>query len=80
MSTEPTAQQQTPGATISLVANGQQHTTTARTLHEWVQSQGVLAHAVATAVNGEFVARAARAQYTLKDGDVVLTFQPIQGG
>jgi sulfur carrier protein len=36
--------------------------------------------ALATAVNGEFVAREARAQLLLRDGDAVFTFQPITGG
>jgi len=36
--------------------------------------------AVATAVNGEFVARTARARHTLQDGDAVLCFSPITGG
>jgi sulfur carrier protein len=36
--------------------------------------------ALATAVNGEFVAREARPQCVLRDGDQVTTFQPITGG
>lgn len=36
--------------------------------------------ALATAVNGDFVARDARAQCLLRDGDTVTTFQPITGG
>jgi sulfur carrier protein len=36
--------------------------------------------ALATAVNSEFVARGQRAQYALKDGDVVTTFMPVTGG
>lgn len=36
--------------------------------------------AVATAVNGEFVARDARSQHLLMDGDTVLCFAPITGG
>lgn len=36
--------------------------------------------AVATAVNGSFVARAQRAQRLLQPGDAVLLFQPIVGG
>ena len=36
--------------------------------------------ALATAVNGEFVPRDARAQVQLKPGDDVFTFQPITGG
>lgn len=35
---------------------------------------------VATAVNGEFVARSARADHALHDGDTVLCFSPITGG
>lgn len=36
--------------------------------------------ALATAVNQQFVAREARADYRLQDGDAVFTFQPITGG
>ena len=36
--------------------------------------------ALATAVNGEFVAREQRARRSLCDGDAVFTFQPITGG
>ena len=36
--------------------------------------------AVATAVNGEFVARGLRADQTLVDGDQVHCFRPIVGG
>ena len=36
--------------------------------------------ALATAVNGDFVARDARADRTLQPGDQVFTFQPITGG
>lgn len=35
---------------------------------------------LATAVNQEFVPRGARAACVLREGDVVLTFQPITGG
>lgn len=35
---------------------------------------------VATAVNGQFVARAERERYVLHDGDTVLCFSPITGG
>lgn len=40
----------------------------------------VTADTIATAVNGEFVARTARAHHTLHDGDTVLCFSPITGG
>ncbi len=36
--------------------------------------------ALATAVNQEFVARDARADRLLREGDAVFTFQPITGG
>ena len=36
--------------------------------------------AVATAVNGEFVARGLRADHALADGDQVQCFRPIVGG
>lgn len=38
------------------------------------------AESVATAVNGQFVARGARAGHVLQDGDAVLCFSPITGG
>lgn len=38
------------------------------------------AMAVATAVNGDFVARSARAQHVLRDGDALFVFQPVTGG
>ncbi len=40
----------------------------------------VQADQVATAVNGDFVARSARNAHALKDGDSVLCFSPITGG
>ena len=36
--------------------------------------------ALATGVNGDFVARNRRAECLLKDGDIVTTFMPITGG
>lgn len=65
---------------MTLMVNGQPQASTARNLQEWVDAQGVLPQALATAVNGEFVPRDLRAKHQLRDGDVVLTFQPIQGG
>jgi sulfur carrier protein len=51
-----------------------------RTLEDLVASLGQLPQAMATAVNGEFVPREARAQCVLRDRDAVFTFQPITGG
>ena len=36
--------------------------------------------ALATAVNGDFVPRDQREQRVLRDGDAVMTFEPITGG
>jgi sulfur carrier protein len=50
------------------------------TLAELVAALGQAPQALATAVNGEFVARDARGQQQLRPGDAVFTFQPITGG
>ena len=50
------------------------------TLAVLVAALGHEAQAVSTAVNGEFVARAARSAQPLREGDTVLLFQPIVGG
>jgi sulfur carrier protein len=52
----------------------------APTLADLVAALGQPPAALATAVNGEFVPRAARASVQLRDGDAVFTFQPITGG
>jgi sulfur carrier protein len=54
--------------------------TLATALAHILSQTGPDAHIVATAVNGAFVPRAARASHTLADGDVVLCFSPITGG
>jgi sulfur carrier protein len=66
--------------TITVVVNGTPQSTTARTLQAWVDAQDVLPTGLATAVNGQFVPRTARALQPLAEGDTILTFQPIQGG
>ena len=50
------------------------------TLADLVDQLGHAPQGVGTAVNGEFVARAARAGRVLADGDTVLLFQPSVGG
>ena len=50
------------------------------TLADLVAALGQSPQALATAVNGEFVPRAARAGVQLREGDAVFTFQPITGG
>jgi sulfur carrier protein len=50
------------------------------TLAALLQQLGHAPDAVATAVNGEFVARGARADRALAPGDQVHCFRPIVGG
>ena len=45
-----------------------------------LQGQAATPEQVATAVNGQFVARSVRAAHALHDGDAVLCFSPITGG
>lgn len=65
---------------ITVVVNGKPESTAARTLQDWVEAQGALHAAVATAVNGNFVPRGLRSQQLLAECDTILTFQPIEGG
>ena len=67
-------------ATITLTVNGSLHLTSARTLAQWLENQGQPPQAIATALNGQFVPRALRAEQMLAEGDTILTFQPIEGG
>jgi sulfur carrier protein len=52
----------------------------ATTVADLVAALGQPPQSLATAVNGEFVARSERAALALHDGDAVFTFQPITGG
>ena len=54
--------------------------TASRTLAELVESLGYDAASIATAVNGDFVARGARAARVLAAGDAVEIVAPRQGG
>ena len=65
---------------ITLQVNGCAQTTTARTIAQWVEQQGLSQHAVATALNGQFVPRTLRTTQALAEGDTIVTFQPIEGG
>lgn len=69
-----------PTAGLALTVNGQPAHTQAGTLQDWVQTQGLAPEAVATALNGRFVPREARAACLLQAGDAILSFQPIVGG
>ncbi len=50
------------------------------TLAALIEALGETPPALATAVNGDFVPRTQREACCLRDGDVVMTFQPITGG
>ena len=66
--------------TITVVVNGCPESSTASNLQAWVEARGMLPVALATAVNGQFVPRNLRVQQPLAEGDIILTFQPIEGG
>jgi sulfur carrier protein len=66
---------------ISITVNGDARLAQpGATLAELVVALGASPLSLATAVNGEFIPREARAQCLLRDGDEVFTFQPITGG
>ncbi|MDR2127518.1 MAG: sulfur carrier protein ThiS [Burkholderiaceae bacterium] len=75
------AQPAAPAQTIGITLDGQSAPVArGSTLADLLAQLGHAPDAVSTAVNGEFVARAARAAYTLAPGDQVLLFHPIVGG
>ena len=66
---------------FTITVNGERRTVEDQaTLADLVSTLGQAPQALATAVNGEFVPRGARAGVQLREGDAVFTFQPIQGG
>ena len=66
---------------ILVSLDGQQQQVPAATaLADLLARLSLAPESVATALNGQFVAREARAQALLKDGDQVLLFKPIVGG
>ena len=67
--------------TLHITVNGEPRAIAATTtLADLVAALGEPPASLATAVNGNFVPRAARATVQLRDGDAVFTFQPITGG
>jgi len=54
--------------------------TLAHVVEQLVARQNKTPECVATAVNGQFVARGARASFMLDEGDTVMCFSPITGG
>jgi sulfur carrier protein len=64
----------------SIHVNGEAARTRAASLADLVAERGFAENAVATALNGEFVARHARAATQLSPGDHVEIVAPRQGG
>jgi sulfur carrier protein len=66
---------------IQITLNGESRQVPAgSSLADLFSSGAVAAQAFASAVNGEFVPRDARAARPLAEGDAVFTFQAITGG
>ncbi len=66
---------------INITVNGETRQLPAgSTLADALAASGQPAASFASAVNGEFVARDARACTPLADGDAIFTFQAITGG
>ena len=68
------------GQQIRIHVNGEAVETSAATLAELVAAQGFAETAVATALNGDFVPRQARAKARLAADDTVEIVAPRQGG
>ncbi len=65
---------------MKIDVNGTAHEVTATTLEAALQELGWGEARVATALNGDFVAKSARAQTPLRDGDRLEVLAPMQGG
>ena len=66
---------------LLVTLNGAVHAVASGTsLADLLQSQGHAEHSVATAINGTFVPRSARAAHLLEASDQITCFQPIVGG
>ena len=63
-----------------MLLNGEPFATEAATLGELCANLGFAEAKIATAVNGRFVAAAARPRVELSDGDKVEVVAPMQGG
>ena len=65
---------------MRIFVNGDQHDIEPRTLALALADLGYRGKKIATAVNGRFVAAAARPDVTLADGDKIEIVAPMQGG
>jgi sulfur carrier protein len=65
---------------MKILVNGAWRDTRARELSEVLEELGYGGSVVSTAVNGEFVAAAARPRTPLTEGDRLEVLAPMQGG
>ena len=65
---------------MRIFVNGDQRDIEPRTLALALNELGYRGKKIATAVNGRFVAAAARPDLTLADGDKIEVVAPMQGG
>ena len=66
---------------VTITVNGQPHALAeGASLADVIAAFGYAPEAVATAVNGVFVARGSRIECSVKPGDQVTCFKPITGG
>lgn len=65
---------------MRVMVNGDPRETDAKTLSEILIELSLDGAVVATAVNGQFVAKAARQMTPLQGGDVIEVVAPMQGG
>ena len=72
--------EQETGSGLEVFVNGEACRTGARTLAALVGELGYAGRRIATAVNGEFIASAAREEMQLAPGDRVEIVAPRQGG
>jgi sulfur carrier protein len=65
---------------VKILVNGAWRDTTAAEIASVLEELGYADSVVSTALNGEFVAAAARARTRLSDGDRLEVLAPMQGG
>lgn len=76
----PTMHDEQTEATKSIFINGARTQTGACSLADLLSENGYHAAAVATAINGEFVAAGSRSDVTIADGDHIEVVSARQGG
>ncbi|KIC39618.1 sulfur carrier protein ThiS [Leisingera sp. ANG-M7] len=65
---------------MKIIVNAKPHEVSASDLQSALQELGFAGSAVATALNGTFVARSQRAEVQLAAGDCLEVLAPMQGG